>query len=105
TLVGSKEYGAGKPLAELDRTRRGLLQHSDHGPSTSRRPSATRPEQPPLALDLYGWATYKTYAVTMKGQPPFVSSHDFMAQLGAGCGTVKDFQEEASRLSPQCTGK
>jgi hypothetical protein len=48
----------------------------------------------PLALDLYGWATYKTYAVTMKGQPQFVSYHDFMAQLGADYGTVKDFKKK-----------
>lgn len=48
----------------------------------------------PLALDLYGWTTYKTYAVTMKGQAQFVSYHDFMAQLGADYGTVKDFKKK-----------
>jgi hypothetical protein len=48
----------------------------------------------PLALDLYGWTTYKTYAVTMRGQPQFVSYSDFMAQLGADYGTVKDFKKK-----------
>ena len=48
----------------------------------------------PLSLDLYGWATYKTYAVTMKGQPQFVSYREFMSQLGADYGTVKDFKKK-----------
>jgi hypothetical protein len=48
----------------------------------------------PLALDLYAWATYKAYSVTVKGQPQFISYHDFMAQLGTDYADPKNFKKK-----------
>ena len=48
----------------------------------------------PLALDLYAWATYKAYSVTLKGQPQFVSYQDFMAQLGTDYADPKNFKKK-----------
>ena len=48
----------------------------------------------PLALDLYGWATYKAYAVTAKGQAQFISYQDFMSQLGADYADRKNFKKK-----------
>jgi Plasmid encoded RepA protein len=48
----------------------------------------------PLALDLYAWATYKAYAITLKGQAQFVSYHDFMAQLGTDYSDPKNFKKK-----------
>src|ERR1017187_3845126 len=48
----------------------------------------------PLALDLYAWATYKAYSVTLKGRSQFISYHDFMAQLGTDYADPKNFKKK-----------
>jgi hypothetical protein len=47
-----------------------------------------------LALDLYGWATYKTYVQGRKREAQFISYADLQSQLGAQYGNVKDFKRK-----------
>jgi hypothetical protein len=50
----------------------------------------------PLALDLYAWATYKTYSLAQhKRTKQFIPWVSFMAQLGAEYGNPKDFKTKA----------
>jgi len=59
----------------------------------------------PLALDLYAWATYKAYSVTLKGQPQFISYSDFMAQLGTDYADPKNFKKKllaTLKKGPSC---
>jgi len=50
----------------------------------------------PLALDLYAWATYKTYSLNHhKKSEQFIPWHTFMAQLGAGYNDHKNFKKKA----------
>lgn len=48
----------------------------------------------PLALDLYGWATYKTYTAARTGQAQVVSYQALMAQLGADYADRKNFKKK-----------
>lgn len=50
----------------------------------------------PLALDLYAWATYKTYSLNYhKKAEQFIPWHTFMAQLGAGYNDHRNFKKKA----------
>ena len=50
----------------------------------------------PLALDLYAWATYKTYSLNHhKKVEQFIPWHAFMAQLGAEYNDHKNFKKKA----------
>lgn len=48
----------------------------------------------PLALDLYGWATYKTYQTSRSGKPQTISYQDLMNQLGADYSDRKNFKKK-----------
>lgn len=48
----------------------------------------------PLALDLYGWATYKTYSLYRKGQPQVVSYQEFMNQFGTDYSDRRNFKRK-----------
>jgi hypothetical protein len=47
-----------------------------------------------LALDLYAWATYKTFSLIRKRESQYVSYADLQAQMGAEYGNVKDFKKK-----------
>lgn len=50
----------------------------------------------PLALDLYAWATYKTYSLNHHQKAEqLISWHAFMAQLGAEYNDHKNFKKKA----------
>lgn len=49
----------------------------------------------PLALDLYAWATYKTFVVSRKGAPQHVTWKQLGAQLGGEYTNPKDFKRHA----------
>lgn len=50
----------------------------------------------PLALDLYAWATYKTFSLDQhKRTEQFIPWRSFMIQLGAEYGDPKDFKKKA----------
>jgi len=50
----------------------------------------------PLALDLYAWATYKTFSLSQhKKTEQFISWRSFMAQLGAEYSNPMDFKRKA----------
>jgi hypothetical protein len=49
----------------------------------------------PLALDLYGWATYRTFTVTETGKAAFIPWTSLAAQMGADYATAKDFRKKA----------
>lgn len=50
----------------------------------------------PLALDLYAWATYKTFSLEQHNrQEQFIPWVAFMTQLGAEYGNHKDFKTKA----------
>ncbi len=47
-----------------------------------------------LALDLYGWATHKTYSVTRRREAQFISFKALQAQFGAQYANGKDFKKK-----------
>ncbi len=47
-----------------------------------------------LALDLYGWATHKTYSVSRRREPQFISFKALQAQFGAQYANNKDFKKK-----------
>ena len=47
----------------------------------------------PLALDLYGWSTYKAYSTTKRNREEFVSYRDLQAQFGTQYADIKDFKK------------
>lgn len=49
----------------------------------------------PLALDLYAWSVYKTYAVSKKHKPQRVSWRQLQEQFGADYNDPKDFKRYA----------
>jgi hypothetical protein len=48
----------------------------------------------PLALDLYGWATYKAYQIYKRGQPQFFTYQEFMRQFGTDYSDPKNFKRK-----------
>ncbi len=46
----------------------------------------------PLALDLYGWATYTAYTLRRKGQPQVVTYGEFMNQFGTDYADRRNFK-------------
>jgi len=48
----------------------------------------------PLALDLYGWTTYRAYALQMKGKPQVVTYREFMNQFGTDYADPKNFKRK-----------
>jgi hypothetical protein len=52
-------------------------------------------KQSPLALDLYAWATYRTFAATQKKQSQFVSWKQLSQQLGTDYADPKNFKRKA----------
>ena len=48
----------------------------------------------PLALDLYGWATYKAFSLFQKGQSQFISYKEFMKQFGTDYNDPKNFKKK-----------
>jgi hypothetical protein len=51
----------------------------------------------PLALDVYAWATYKTFLVTEKGKPQSVPWCCLKEQLGTSYSRTRDFKRYAMR--------
>ena len=47
----------------------------------------------PLALDLYAWATYKTFSVNRKGQEQMVPWEGLSRQLGGDYASIRDFRK------------
>ena len=47
-----------------------------------------------LALDLYGWATHKTYSVSRRREPQFISFKALQAQFGAQYADTKSFKKK-----------
>src|SRR5690606_32432665 len=47
-----------------------------------------------LALDLYTWATYKTYVTSLKKEPQFVDWKNLMGQFGAGYSDHLNFKKK-----------
>jgi hypothetical protein len=47
-----------------------------------------------LALDLYGWATHKTYSVSRRRESQFISFKALQAQFGAQYAHGKDFKKK-----------
>lgn len=47
----------------------------------------------PLALDLYAWATYRTFTVTQAGKPSFIPWDGLARQLGGDYADPKDFKK------------
>jgi hypothetical protein len=45
----------------------------------------------PLALDLYAWATYRTFTVTQAGKPAFISWAALAAQMGGDYAELDNF--------------
>lgn len=45
----------------------------------------------PLALDLYAWATYRTFTVTQAGKPAFVPWEGLARQIGGDYGRLDNF--------------
>jgi hypothetical protein len=48
----------------------------------------------PLALDLYGWATYKAYQTYKRGQPQVFTYQEFMRQFGTDYSDPKNFKRK-----------
>jgi hypothetical protein len=48
----------------------------------------------PLALDLYGWATYKAFSLYSKGQAQVITYRDFMRQFGTDYSDPKNFKKK-----------
>lgn len=48
----------------------------------------------PLALDLYGWATYKAYQLSRSGQTQEFTYHQFMRQFGSDYSSTKNFKKK-----------
>ena len=46
----------------------------------------------PLALDLYAWATYKTFILSQKHKSQHISWHQLQAQIGASYKDSQDFR-------------
>lgn len=51
-----------------------------------------------LALDLYAWATYKTFVVNRKGKPQAVPWRSLQQQVGTGYTRTRDFRDRASQV-------
>lgn len=52
----------------------------------------------PLALDLYAWATYKTFSLNQNNKAEqFISWRSFMSQLGADYSNPLDFKRKAKQ--------
>jgi len=49
----------------------------------------------PLALDLYAWASYRTFTVMKKGKPQFIPWAGLMMQLGTNYADRKNFKKKA----------
>lgn len=49
----------------------------------------------PLALDLYAWATYRTFRVNKAGKPQFIPWRGLMKQFGGDYADVKNFKRKA----------
>ena len=53
----------------------------------------------PLALDLYAWATYKTFSLTQQNKKEqFIPWRSFMNQLGADYSNPMDFKRKAKQV-------
>lgn len=48
-----------------------------------------------LALDLYAWATYKTYSISKKGKTQFIDWKSMELQFGASYTNTKNFKRKA----------
>jgi hypothetical protein len=48
----------------------------------------------PLALDLYAWATYRTFTVSRTRKPAFITWSELAAQIGADYADPKDFRRK-----------
>jgi hypothetical protein len=44
----------------------------------------------PMALDLYAWASYRTFTVSQAGKPAFIPWRSLALQLGADYADPKD---------------
>ena len=51
----------------------------------------------PMALDMYAWATYKTYQVNRGGRPQVISWAQLEGQFGAEFSSPRDFRKRAKR--------
>jgi hypothetical protein len=52
----------------------------------------------PLALDIYAWATYKTFSINQSNKKEqFLSWGSFMLQLGSEYNNLKDFKRKAKQ--------
>lgn len=51
-----------------------------------------------LALDLYAWATYKTFIVSQKKEPQFVDWKNLMGQLGANYTDQANFKKKVKPI-------
>lgn len=50
----------------------------------------------PLALDLYAWATYRTFTASRTGRPVFIAWSELAAQIGADYADPKDFRKKVT---------
>lgn len=57
-----------------------------------------------LALDLYAWATYKTYAVTKRGNTQFIDWKNMQQQFGASYKDTKDFKRKVKSTLKKVKG-
>lgn len=57
-----------------------------------------------LALDLYAWATYKTYAASKKGTSQFIDWKGIQFQFGASYNNTKDFKRKVKKALKDVKG-
>ena len=54
-------------------------------------------KQSPLALDLYTWLAYRSFTVTKKGKPAFLSWKQLQRQMGAHYHDTKNFKRRIQK--------
>lgn len=52
----------------------------------------------PLALDLYAWATYRTFTALKNQNPQFIHWEGLQEQLGAEYGSIRDFRKRVKEV-------
>ena len=57
-----------------------------------------------LALDLYSWATYKTFAVSKRGTPQFIDWKGMQQQFGASYNDTKNFKRKVKQALKKVKG-
>ena len=95
-MVGPGFARAARPMGKLGRAGRGVPRGDHRAPVPVDLRALRALKKSPLALDLYAWATYKTYSVNRSGkEAQHVPWRSLQKQLGCDYSNPRHFKAAA----------